>query len=438
MMKRLLVAVVVMLSSRAFAQEGMTWNDFLPRLQDTYGSEMIGDIRSALPDPATFKIWGYDAGDFSSDGYADCALSLQILHEGGRRMHVFLFVDDMGMLKLVGSFTRPYITLPIEVGINILHGSCSVVSKISDTRWETIGYRYRFGDLIVADSFVRDFTNPTAFDRERHFSSLRATERFYNFNTDSTYLRTSCLVLPSYRRGHLPFPNVPFAAVDSTVDYVVNGSYYWAGRHDCGMTTQTAYDEDYLYFLVRVTDDQVVTSAQEPANNDHIDLWLDATIKNRLSRSDTKSLTFRTRADSNIYDFTISPGNFLEKKPKIKLASSQQFSEDQYSAMKGLKVVSRKTPEGYLVKVRIPFAVIGLESAPVENDLATIGCTVLVHDIDNEYRPEESTTVATSDFDQRNPTSFGELILLPLDRVYGTVQNIYIDNVLERISAVGH
>lgn len=430
--------VVLATAPSLHAQDGLSWEAFLPHLQDTYGSEMIGDIRAALPDQATFKVWGYDAGDYSADGYPDCALSIQIPHEGGRQMHVYLFVDDMGLLKLVGSFTRPYVLLPIEVGINIRNGICSVVAKRSDTRWETIGYRFHYGELMVADSFVRDFTTSTAFDHERNFQSLHASDRFYDFTTDSTYVKTSSLVLPSYRRGHMPYPNLPFAAVDSTVEYVLNGSYYWSGRDDCGITTQTAYDDEYLYYLVRVTDDHVVMTSTDPLNNDFIDLWIDATLKNRLSSSDGKSMLFRTRADSNIYDFTISLGNFLEKKPKIKLASSQQFNEDQYTAMKGLKVVSRKTPEGYLIKIRIPFAVIGLDGAPVDTELSTMGCTAVVHDIDNEFRPQEATTIATSDFDSRNPVTFGELVLLPQDRVYGVVNNIFLDQVLERIAAVGH
>ncbi len=399
---------------------------------------MIADMRAKLPDPSSFKVWGYDAGDFSGDGYADCAVSLQIFHEGGRRMHVYLFVDDEGVLKLVDTMTRPYLQLPIEVGINIRNGVCSIVSKRSDTRWEITSYAYRYGDVIVADSFVRDFTNPVAFERGRNFRSLRARDRYYNFQSDSTFFSSEYLVLPCYPRGHLPFPNIPFAVVDSTVDFVVSGSFYWTGRRDAGMATRTVHDDDYLYFLIQVFDSNVVTTSKDPMHNDHCDIWIDATPSHRVVRDTAGgTIRFRTRADSNIYDFTLFPGNFLEKKPTIKLASSQQFSEDQYSAMHQMKVVSRKTPDGYLLKVRIPFSVVGMDGPPVEGTLESIGCTITVTDIDNEYRPDEATVIATSNFNPKDPTSFGELMLIPQDKIYGTVLNVYMDGVAGRIGEIG-
>ena len=105
--------------------------------------------------------------------------------------------------------------------------------------------------------------------------------------------------------------------------------------------------------------------------------------------------------------------------------------------MRLMKAVSRKTDTGYLVKVRIPFAVLGLEGAPVENDIAALGCTIVVHDIDNGYRPEETTEIATSVFNPKDPTSYGELLFIPRDKHYGVEHNVYLDDVIERLDEVG-
>ncbi|HET7152653.1 MAG TPA: sugar-binding protein [Candidatus Kapabacteria bacterium] len=426
------------LSLTARAQEGTSFDDLVPKFSEAFNNEMIQDLRTKLPDPATYKIWGYDAGDYSGDGYPDCALSIQVIGEHENLVHVYFFIDDEGVLKNVATMTRHYIALPIEVGVNIRDGVCSVVAKKKDREWEIISYRYHYGDFAVADSFTRNFVNPIAWERTRDFIGMHGTNRFYNFDNDSNYDYSSFLTLPTYRRGHQPYFDTPSITSDSTVNYVIKGSYYWSGGNDCSFSTQTAYDDDYLYFLVRVKDDRVITYAESPDANDHVDIWIDAALKNRIAvKGSDSSLIFRTRADSNLFDFTVSLGNFLEKKPRIKLASSQQFNDDQYAAMKLMKVVSRKTPEGYLIKIRIPFTVLGLDSAPVDNDMTTMGCTVVVHDIDNGYRPEEETRLATSTFNAKNPTSYGEVLLIPSGKMYGVAKNIELESVLDRINEVG-
>ncbi len=434
----LLLAGIAILPHSVKAQEGMTFDELAPKLTDAFNSDMISDLRAKLPAPGSYKIWGYDAGDFSGDGYPDCAISIQIPGEGGKRLHVYFFVDDEGVMKNVGTETRTYLQLPIEVGVNINDGVCSVVAKKDDKRWEIISYYYRFGEFMVADSFARDFRNPIAVERTRDFLHMEGTDRFYNFDSDSNYLLSNYLILPCYRRGNLPYVNAQAVVSDTSSRFVVSGSYYWTGAQDCSFSTQTAYDDDFLYFLVRVTDDRVITYAKSPTGNDFVDIWLDAALTHRIAteRPDS-SMVFRTRADSNLFHFTIDLGNFLDKKPHIKLASSQQFNDDQYAAMRLMKSVSRKTDAGYLVKVRIPFSVLGLDGAPVENDIASLGCTVVVHDVDNGYRPEEATEIATSAFDPKNPTSYGELKLIPRDKRYGVEHNIYLDDIIERIGDVG-
>ncbi|MGA2296817.1 MAG: hypothetical protein ABSG15_04625, partial [FCB group bacterium] len=65
------------------------------------------------------------------------------------------------------------------------------------------------------------------------------------------------------------------------------------------------------------------------------------------------------------------------------------------------------------------------------------GCTVIVHDIDNEFRPEEETQIASSAFDSVNPLTYGSLVLLPYDKWYGETINIYTEDIMKYLQELG-
>ena len=92
----------------------------------------------------------------------------------------------------------------------------------------------------------------------------------------------------------------------------------------------------------------------------------------------------------------------------------------------------------YQVKIRIPFLVFGYEKAPIKDDMITeFGCSIIINDIDNEYRPEEETKIATSVFNQNNPSSYGSLLLIPEGKWYGEVSNIYREKILDHLKDLG-
>ncbi len=76
--------------------------------------------------------------------------------------------------------------------------------------------------------------------------------------------------------------------------------------------------------------------------------------------------------------------------------------------------------------------IFGFEAAPLEESKWTeFGCTIVYHDIDNEYRPEEETQISTSNFDSSNPMTYGSLLLIPQNKWYGEAENIYADDILK-------
>ena len=54
-----------------------------------------------------------------------------------------------------------------------------------------------------------------------------------------------------------------------------------------------------------------------------------------------------------------------------------------------------------------------------------IGFSVIVHDSDNQFRPEEETILATSSFIHDNSDTLGSLLFLPEGKKYGESLNIF-------------
>ena len=88
----------------------------------------------------------------------------------------------------------------------------------------------------------------------------------------------------------------------------------------------------------------------------------------------------------------------MENKPYIKeLVSSNELDEDQQAAVNKIKVAASKNQKGYVVKIKIPFKLFGYDEVPIINDkISYIGFSAVFNDVDNEFRPEEVTKIATS------------------------------------------
>ena len=108
-------------------------------------------------------------------------------------------------------------------------------------------------------------------------------------------------------------------------------------------------------------------------------------------------------------------------------------------SVKKIRSVSTLTKSGYNLKIKIPFEVFGFNPAPPDGttDPKSIGFTFVVDDVDNEFRPEEISKLATSEFDNNKPCSFGELKLIPKGQWYGQSKNVFHDNIIELLNNYG-
>jgi hypothetical protein len=114
------------------------------------------------------------------------------------------------------------------------------------------------------------------------------------------------------------------------------------------------------------------------------------------------------------------------------------LTDVQKQAIQQVKAAATLWEKGYIVKIRVPFQLLGFVGAPIEEGkIVEYGCTVVVRDVDNEFRPEEETFLSTSKFENSNPSSYGALLLMPNALVYGEVRNIYADAIADRLRDLG-
>lgn len=421
------------------AQTGLTFEQLQEKLQPYFADELIEDVKEQLPKGVQYRIWGWDVGDFSGDGVPDLGLSIRLANDKGKNVQVYLFTDIDGYLTRVGRFPYTFIELPLEVGVFIKENGCFVLQKYQDFEWSITGYRLDNGSVVILDQFKTERIKNMTHESYKNYQTLTAYEKYKDSKTNDDLFFADFITVPSYPRGNYVYKGFSADASSAAVKFITKGAYYWGGKEDLSFSVRSVHNEQYLYFLVRVTDDHVVATGKDSVLQDRVEIWLDmSSLNNRFIRKKGKVESFRTRAESNIFAFTIHPGNFAEKKPSVTTSAVDNLTDAQKQAVGMVKVASTLFDKGYLVKIRVPFQLLGFTGAPIEEGKPTeYGCSVLVHDIDNEFRPEEETLLATSKFDSANPASYGSLLLIPVGVVYGEARNIYVESVTERLKEIG-
>jgi hypothetical protein len=149
-------------------------------------------------------------------------------------------------------------------------------------------------------------------------------------------------------------------------------------------------------------------------------------------------LKFRTESDSGLYAFSIRIGDFADVRPTIKVRTTDDLEPQQQEAVSSVRVVTALRSDGYVIKVRIPFVLLGYDRVPVDETFITeLGCTLALYDVDNEFRPEEASLIATSPIGVLNPASYGAIRFVPDTKWYGETTNIYVDAVMSYLRDLG-
>ncbi len=421
------------------AQEAISFDRLKELLDPYFAPELIGDVEAALP-KSTFDVWGFDVGDYSGDGFNDLIVSIRVRKEKGNRMRIYHFVDVEGILELIREETAQFVELPIEVGVTIGDGNAYLLVKRDESGWDVWGRRYEDGVIMLVDTYRTDQGDALIHESYRNYQSLSGWERYLRVRNEEEIFRADFLTIPSYMRGRHVSSGFAMTATATLAEHILKGAYYRESEADLLLHVRSAWDREYLYFNVIVDDDEIVPHADGVDSiGDRLEIWIDAYTWGDRLRGGGKRTTFRTVSDSNIYGLMIDLGDLAEVEPDIKVATTNLFDEGQTRATSRIKAIASKHDRGWSVRVRIPFALFGFKEAPVADDaLLTLGASVVVHDLDNRWRPDELTQMTTShNFDRTKPATFGELILVPGSLNYGESRNVFFPQVKERLEEIG-
>ncbi|HOK13398.1 MAG TPA: sugar-binding protein [Candidatus Kapabacteria bacterium] len=440
---RKLVSVVlflVVICELAYSQSGIRFPELSRRLENYFNKEMIQDLQREFPQGSDYTIWGWDVGDFSGDGVPDAAFSVRISGQRGRIMQVYLFVDIDGYFVKAGQFAYEFVELPLEIGVVIRDNACYVTQKHKQFNWLIRGYRFDNGALIMLDEFTTERIGEYTYESYKNYQNLQNTEKFIVTNTGKTRLFAEYTTIPSYRRGRQIYKGYSSEVKIDNINFVPKGAFWWGGGEDLSFSVSSAWDETYLYMTVKVKDDKIVPQNCDTCICDYVEVWFDVNTdgSNRFADLKGNKVTFKENIEGGIFNIKIYPGNFLDRTASVKVSTTDELEPYQKIAAHDIMAISDIQDTMYLVRFRVPFAFLGIQGNPVEaGKLIEFGCTVSVHDYDNEFRPEEYTRKNSSVFDPQNPATYGSIVLVPDDMWYGSSKNIFLEDILKTLVEYG-
>lgn len=421
------------------AQSGISYSEFLKRAEDYFNSEMIADLRKAFSNPHRITIWSWDVGDFSGDNNNDLAFTYRITGDRDQNVYLRMYADIDGFMVNVGDFPYKFVELPLEVGANIKEGTCFVSQKIKNGVWKIYGYRLYNGAVIFKEEFTSEKVDNLSVDKTIDYYNLTNYTKITNDKNKVLY-ENKYFNIPSYHRGRLIYHGYSNKVILDDVDFVPRGAYWWNGDKDCKAEITSAYDEDFIYFQFNISDDVVTKKLCDSCYSDYISIWFDLmnigevvhyTIKNnKVFTNDTMS-----RA---LYNFVIYPGDFKDIPSYIQAYSSDNLTSIQQISASQIKSIANLTENGYIVKARIPLSILGVDISSISGDFYKIACSIEIHDIDNEFRPDEETVLATSKFNYANSSTFGTIIFVPSNQWYGQTNNIYRQDIYQALLEFGY
>ncbi|MCX7736322.1 MAG: hypothetical protein N2319_06380 [Candidatus Kapabacteria bacterium] len=444
MIKKILILFIVSItlfsSEFLLAQSGMKFSEFKKKLSSYFDDELINDVEKLMPQGSSYNIWGWDVGDFSNDGHNDVAFAVRISGEKRKIVQVFLFVDIDGFLINVGTYPYSFVEIPLEVGIVIRDNSCYITKKNEQYNWEIIGYQYRDGNLILRDSYSTKRIFNYTYENSIDYVNLTGKKRFIVTSNNKEEFIAKYQIIPSYPRGRQVYKGFSNEILVDRVENVGVGAYYWNGPSDASFTAKSAYDNDNLYVTVKVFDDLFVSSNCSNCYSDNLEIWFDMNVyqqnQSRFFKVLDKKVDFVNKTDKGIYSIKIYPGDFTETKPYVKeVSSTDDMDSYQKEAVKKIRVSASVYDKYYVIKFKVPWLLFGFDKVPIdENKLTELGITIIYNDIDNEFRPEELSQIASSEnFINTNPSTYSSLVLIPDEMWFGESKNIFVEDIMKNL-----
>jgi hypothetical protein len=294
---------------------------------------------------------------------------------------------------------------------------------------------------------------------------------------------TSYFTLPAYQRLREIYPGYGKTLSDTSREFVVAGAGLRRDASDVSIKSlQAAYDDDNIYISATMRDDYIVGGQPSIQANDRISLWFDSKYSADRQNRDRRILTrqggyptFRDALDSLVTNLTVAVPRQPGRVTQVTYSSTKSLTALQQEGLRNVRgqmsfdtVSTSGTPEtrveGYTLRLKIPFAFLNLETNPAKfyesvatkqpitddaasaaaealqngiGEVSTLGWTGVVYDVDDPLRANEFTAVATSQYHEGNPSTFGTLVLEPSSLYYGEVHATYLDQLRQGLSAAG-
>jgi hypothetical protein len=488
----LAICVSYFASTAALRAQGMPLDSVLPRIATELNSTRLANsLTNALPNYANLRVWGLATGDFTNDSLPDLALSLFDPYGPKTEVRVYLFANEGGQ-SLSKVMERPvtFVESPIEVGLTIDGSVVTIVQKTGDQHWTQLGYTLEFGDLILVDRFETEREDVTAdpklkqrsigHDIYRNYETLRTRENYTTGASGDEMFRTSYFTLPAYQRLRDIYPGYGTVLSDSTADFVVAGAGLRRDAQDVSIrNVRAAYDDDNIYLSASVRDDYMVGGQPSMQANDRLSLWFDTKYTGDRLNRDRRVLsrqagypTFRDQLDSLVTNLTVAIPKQPGRVTQVTYSSVKGLTALQQEGLKNVRAqmtfdTNRGLVQGYTLRLKIPFAFLNLETNPAKfyetvattrdnaeatngssartdellngtGEVATLGFTAVVYDVDDPQRATESTAQATSTYREGNPATFGTMLLEPSSLYYGEVHPTYLEQVRAGLAAAGY
>jgi hypothetical protein len=181
------------------------------------------------------------------------------------------------------------------------------------------------------------------------------------------------------------------------LNYPHDSARNWTGPQDLSGTAWMVWNQNYLFFVARVTDDVHVQTENgwNMYKGDSVELWLDTDLAGDFNKA---------QGDGDDWQFGFSPGNFKALPPE----GVVYIPYRNVQLNRQLRVSTQRDGSNYIIAAQIPWSMLNLKP----HGGMVLGYAVDLSDND-VVRTAQQQTQATEDpnFRFNQPLTFGNLIL---------------------------
>jgi hypothetical protein len=410
--------------------DSLDYTQFEKQLRRYFSERQTKSIISNLP--ASCKIFGFDAGDYSGDGAQDIVLSARADEHEKREVGVYFFVGRGEEFELIKTMNRRYLSEPIEIGFSVESGICSVTQKLGEYHWRITGYSFAQSVFKVVTLWEtqrlpggREFSQ-TGMEIVNDYRTNRSTESYFRASDSKSLFRSEFDAMPVFPASYQPPEDVRAWIGDSSSTPLLRGSSSWYGVEDCGVFTAASWDSTTLFLRVALFDDRILTG-DSIAASDYLDLRFDVSGKGKVDAAGRP----RAMADADVLGLRFVPFETDTMGMRSEFLGSWGAREQLRKAVRS--AIRRVDYRSFEITCALPMKLFKAFGVPSRYSFA-----VLYHDVDNPDHPDWVTVASSSPrFEEGNPSTYGRMDFLPQDEVPYEREDYRLLPIVSRMDQAG-